>query len=428
MVLMAKGVLAGINYDDPVVKYRGYKVIRLITLIQGRRPPDLNEALSTDFFYSFYLPAPVLVDDVEKGLERHYAVVKSLLESRRFSEVRSKTVLDSFTSSLAASVFASELIKAIEESTRGYHPSEGKEGQEKNIRERVERAVEATARIVDNVKALKKIAEGDQPGSSSLYELEEYSMDLLKLARNLDVSKILELIKGLKPWMLTTTEEKQNFKRGEYDGYELGRDVERVASSNLALPEELFDLRFVEGRLLLYKKVLSKGKGPVYVLLDKSGSMDGLKMTWAKAVALAIFMKASREFRDFYFRFFDSITYPLVKIERKLKARRVVKMIDYIASVRGSGGTDITRAIITATTDLRTGQTKNVSDIVLITDGIDRIAEQQVTYGLRKAGARLITVMVGGENKSLKKISYRYLRVEKFGSGDLLTVVDAIPR
>jgi uncharacterized protein with von Willebrand factor type A (vWA) domain len=424
---MRKGVLLGINYDDPVVKYRGLKVSRLITLIHGKKPDGISEILSADLFYSFYLPAPIVREDVEPGLETYLAIVRSLFSSRRFSEVRSKTILDPFISSIAASVFAAELAKTREEASRSFIPGERKEESEAELKKSVEKAVEVTARIVDNAKALKKIAEGDQPGSSSLYELEEYSMDLLRLAKNLDVTKILELIKGLKPWMLTAVQEKYRFKRGEYDGYELGGDVERLVSSNLALPEELFDLRYVERRLLLFRKILAKGRGPVYVLLDKSGSMEGVKMTWAKAVAIAMFMKASKEFRDFYLRFFDSITYPLVKIEGKLKAKKVMKMIDYIASVKGSGGTDITRAIITATADLKSDQARDVSDIILITDGIDRIAEQQIQYGLKKAKARLITIMVGGENKSLRKVSYKYFRVEKFSTREVLSVIDSFP-
>ncbi|WP_440059220.1 vWA domain-containing protein [Thermogladius sp. 4427co] len=425
---VVKGVLQGINYQDPVVRYRGQKVEKLAILLSGRKQTHISSSLGIDLFYTFYLPAAVLSENIPEELREQWTIIKNVLNSSKYGEVKSKTMLDSFISSIAASIIASEVLKAIEETSRRTGTPKGEGEQSIDLKETVEKALESTSKLLDNVKTLKRLAEGDQPGSSSLYELEEYSIDLIKLARNIEINKILDLIRGFKPWIISTPEEKSAHRHGEYDSYELGRDVERIVASNLALPEELFFLRLAEGRLLLYRKVLSKGRGPVYVLLDKSGSMDGIKITWAKAVAIAAFLKASHEHRDFYLRFFDSITYPLVSIESKIRARKVIDMIDYIASVKGSGGTDISRAIITATVDLRTKKAPGVSDIILITDGIDRIAEQQVLFSLKKANARLITVMIGGDNKSLMKISHKYLRVEKLSSREIIKVINTIKK
>lgn len=425
------GVLSSISYDDPVVKYRGNKVTKIASLI-AEKELKIPISLAIDLFYVFYLPMPILKprDSISKNKRYHYKVIDSLLKSSFIHDIRSKTVVDGLMSSIAASIFISEFKQLENERSFGNATSnrrgeqEGRE-DEKAIRRNVEKAIANTMRDVENAKKLRMLIEGERPGTVSIMAYEEYGPELIRLARNVEVRKILEILAGIKPWNINIPERKQRFKHGELMGYELGKDIERIVPSALALPDELFYLRFLENRLLLYQKMLSQGKGPLYVLLDKSGSMDGIKMTWAKAVALSLYMRAVREHREFYFRFFDSIPYPLAKISRRPRASNVLKLIDYIARVRGSGGTDISKAIITACNDIRTGSVRETSDIIIITDGVDRIAEQLVTYNLRKANARLISVMIMGDNKSLKNISVKYFTVSRFNTKNIIQIVEA---
>ncbi|MCD6195244.1 MAG: VWA domain-containing protein [Staphylothermus sp.] len=428
----SKGFLRNINYEDPVVKYRGLKVLRIAKLI-AEKELKIPLHLAVDIFYSFYLPMPILIDkqEIPNNKMKDYNIINYLLQSSFIHDIRSRTVVDGLMSSIAASIFITEFIK-LEEKTRPTATSSSKRrGEETStpineqaIRRNVEKAISNTLRDVENAKKLKSLIEGDQPGSVSIMAYEEYGPELIKLARNIEVKKILDILRGIKPWSINIPEKKQRFKHGELTGYELGKDIERIVPSILALPDELFYIRYLENRLLLYQKMLSQGKGPLYVLLDKSGSMDGMKMTWAKAVALSLYMRAIKEHREYYFRFFDSIPYPLAKVEKRPKASQVLKLIDYIAQVRGSGGTDISKAIITACNDIRAGSVNKMSDIILITDGVDRIAEQLVLYNLKRANARLITVMIMGDNKSLKNISTKYFSVMKLSQKHLLQVVE----
>ena len=428
----SKGFLRNINYEDPVVKYRGLKVLRIAKLI-AEKELKIPLHLAVDIFYSFYLPMPILIDkqEIPSNKMKDYNIINYLLQSSFIHDIRSRTVVDGLMSSIAASIFITEFIK-LEEETRPTATSSSKRRKEETstpineqaIRRNVEKAISNTLRDVENAKKLKSLIEGDQPGSVSIMAYEEYGPELIKLARNIEVKKILDILRGIKPWSINIPEKKQRFKHGELTGYELGKDIERIVPSILALPDELFYIRYLENRLLLYQKMLSQGKGPLYVLLDKSGSMDGMKMTWAKAVALSLYMRAIKEHREYYFRFFDSIPYPLAKVEKRPKASQVLKLIDYIAQVRGSGGTDISKAIITACNDIRAGSVNKMSDIILITDGVDRIAEQLVLYNLKRANARLITVMIMGDNKSLKNISTKYFSVMKLSQKHLLQVVE----
>ncbi|MEM4655022.1 MAG: VWA domain-containing protein [Thermosphaera sp.] len=565
-----RGVLKGIDYKNPLALYRGWKIRRIVDYLNGKGSKiPLNLAIDT--FYVFYLPVPMISEDADPT-SRNYQVIKSLIKSPSLYSVKSRTLIDPFMSGLAASVFLAEY-KTLEETvqkTRSSAPSESAvdKREASEVRNIVEKAIVSTMVDIEHVRRVRSIMEGLEPGRVSQLSFEEYGPELLKLARNTDVRRILKVIEGLKPWELGLKRKSERHKHGEIGGYELGRDIERLTPSARVLPEELFFLRFLSSRLLLYEKRVEESLGPIYVLLDKcldaealveaasgdrkaiknievgeevasvaftrdgkpflsrarvvkvfrdfkdlyalktgeevikassnhlvpvlergslvlkpvrdirpgdflyvydarspdgegfkpkrvvekvyagagevydlrldrdhlfiansfvvhnSGSMDGVKMTWAKAVALGLYVRAVREHREFYIRFFDSQPYPLIKVSRRPKAKEVVELMNYIARIKGNGGTDISRALITATTDIRTGSSGEASDIVLITDGVDRIAEQHVLYNLKKAGANLYSVMIMGENSSLKKVSTRYFSVERLGRTSALKIIE----
>ncbi len=766
-----KGVIKNIDYTDPVVKYRGKKVYKLAKILIDKEKLSIDYITAVDIFYTFYLPYPILKDPMEISDKQgftSYKIISSMLSSKHIHDIRGKSVADSLLSSIAAGVFISELENELQESAgNAEQKAKGKEQgivtRDETIKKVVERALSNTKSEIDGIRKLRYVIEGQQPGTVSMMAQEEYAIELIRLARNTEVKKILELISGVKPWSINIPKRKRRSKHGEITGYELGRDIERIVASNLALPDELFYLRFLEGRLLLNQKVLSHSMGPIYVLVDKclpgdtlvytstgglkpiseirlgerilsvspigsslvfttskvvsikpgrarevykvetpmgflhatgnhvvmivrdnmlvettidnvdygdellmptpellnktcrddfadqeatllglltggrisveddvvtvcfrnknvvekykdvlsilgnyyvyrncislsikekevvqilyknyesifrnddvksipdsltrlcgrslssflagvidacgiiasnkivmvfkngilarqvhllllkqgimssiaeeygskvfkitidrnnfeklvrklplrninhenvtskeisndlerverrflytvpitsikpvgeeivyditlengnrffangfivhnSGSMDGVKMVWAKAVALSLYMRALKEHREFYFRFFDSIPYPLVKLSKKPSTKQALKLMDYIASIKGSGGTDISRALMLACNDIRSGITKDVSDIVLITDGVDRIAESLISHNLRKANARLISVMIFGDNRSLKRLSTKYFSVRRLGTEEILKIVEA---
>ncbi|MGB9828028.1 MAG: hypothetical protein ACPLSM_05870 [Thermosphaera sp.] len=561
-----RGVLKGIDYQNPLTVYRGEKIRRIIDFLGGKGG-EIPLELAIDTFYVFYLPFPVVSEDADPS-SRNYQVVKYLMKSPSLHIIKGKTLIDPFMSGLAASIFLAEY-ESLEEVQRSKHPQITEPGGESveasEVRRIVEKAIVNTMMDIEHVRRLKSVIEGLEPGSISQLSFEEYGPELLRLARNTDVRRILELIQGLKPWELGLKKKSERHKHGEIGGYELGRDIERLTPSSRILPDELFYLRFLTSRLLLYEKRVEESLGPIYVLLDKclhgdtlvemsigrlktlreirvgdevfsaqvigngaprvstaevaevvidvkpvyglkteagvlkvsgnhiipvaenastvlkqaseirpgellyaydqrsdgfkpvrvlekamlnvekvydlrlvkdhfftansilvhnSGSMDGVKITWAKAVALGLYIRAVREHREFYIRFFDSQPYPLIRVGRRPKAREVVELMNYIARVKGSGGTDISRALITASTDIRTGASGEASDIVLITDGVDRIAEQHVSYNLKRVGASLYSVMIMGENPSLKKVSAKYFSVAKLGRSSALKIIE----
>lgn len=108
--------------------------------------------------------------------------------------------------------------------------------------------------------------------------------------------------------------------REEIDGLTFGRNIEDIVPSELVAcadedMEILFDLKFIEGRLLSFDKIgqvdvprtreesaevkspISEACGPVIVCVDTSGSMSGKPEQIAKAVTLALALRAREEHR-----------------------------------------------------------------------------------------------------------------------------------
>jgi uncharacterized protein with von Willebrand factor type A (vWA) domain len=102
-----------------------------------------------------------------------------------------------------------------------------------------------------------------------------------------------------------------------------------------------------------------------------------------------------------------------------------MKLIEYIAMVKNGGGTDISKALITACNDIAKLRSKELSEVILITDGEDRIARSLVKKALQHVKTRLITVMIMGENEDLRNVSGEYFKVIKLSEKDILSVIKA---
>jgi len=414
-----RGALRGVDYASPLTQYRALRVKKLAEALSGSSL-RLGDTVFADAYYTLYLPAPVLDEESTNTVCR--LIVETTLNSSAGQRIRARTVLEPFLSTISGALLISEYVKWV---TPQLRVEKSPEMTTRAIRDAVERALEHTSREVEKVVAVKRIIEGLEPGTLSVFSTEDYGLDLLRLARNADVTAILRALKDISAEDLGSRRDHVAFKRGEKMGFELGFDVERLAPRSLTYPDELFYTRLAQRRLLLYTKITKREPGGIYVLVDKSGSMSGEKMLWAKAVALALYMRALRLRREFSARFFDSQPYSLHSLKKRPRVSEAVALFEYIARVKSSGGTDITRALLTALQDISLKKAKE-STIVLITDGIDRVTEKPIRLMLDKTKSKLVVVMVMGENKSLEKLADTYLKVVKLDRGEMLRVVRAV--
>lgn len=449
-----EGFLRGIHYSDPLVRYRGERISYTLKKLLGR-DLQLDENFLIDTYYIHYLPMPIpkVKEEISKGKDVMHKFIEMMINSPLVEENRNYSMVNSAVSMALSVSYVQNLVEELERIKRTSQSQEerqmaeqllnglmkgggGKEGQkeqnqqnsqqmEKLMKQVNDKALSKAIEDSESVRNLQKIVGGNGAGTGSILNFEGEIHEVLRLARNTEIKKILEFLSGMPRLGSFTKKKTTRFSRGELYGYEEGSDLERIVSSELALPEELFYVKLAESQLLLYQKRIKEVLGPIYLLLDKSGSMDGEKIIWAKAVALALYSRARRENRDFYVRFFDNIPYPLIKVAKNAKSKDVVKMIEYIGKIRGGGGTDISRSVISACEDIKEGHVKGVSEIILLTDGEDKIAETTVRRSLKEATSTLISVMIRGDNADLRRVSDEYLVVYKLDHDDLLRVVEA---
>ena len=450
------GFLVGIDYDDPIVKYRGDRILYTLKKISGK-DSNIDPEFLVDTYYVHYLPLPLLKPkaEVQQADAIKYALLDMTLSSDLVLKNRNYSIANSAVSMALSVSYIQNLIEELERIRRTSQSAEereaaeqilnglmkgsqGKEGGEqkeqqgqttdatkKLLKQVHEKALSKAAEDANAVRSMQRIVGGNGAGTGSVLNFEGDVHEVLRLARNTEIKKILEFLSGIPKLGSLTKKKTARFSKGELYGYEEGSDLERIVPSELAMPEELFYVRLAESQLLLYQKQIKESLGPIYLLLDKSGSMDGEKILWAKAVALALYSRARRENRDFYLRFFDNIPYPLIKVIKNAKSKDVIKMIEYIGKIRGGGGTDISRSVISACEDIKEGHVKGVSEVIILTDGEDKIAETTVRRSLKDANATLISVMIRGDNADLRRISDTYLVVYKLDQNDLLKVVEA---
>lgn len=201
-------------------------------------------------------------------------------------------------------------------------------------------------------------------------------------------------------------------------GTTIGGDLPR------ALPTELGLLRhprlrrvqlakLADRRLQQYHVVgqAPKGRGPVVVLLDESGSMEGERSLWAAAVALACLGTAARERRACTVIGFNGAVRYVVRLDAQGTAWRhdvhnVAQAVAmggcadvalHVASSQPSGGTQFAPPLLAAL-ELEDGVTRERADLVLVTDGHAEAptSVMERLHAAKAGGLRVFALTVGG--------------------------------
>ena len=417
-----QSLIEGIT-TDIVYEYRGEQVLHYTIKLLGKkkiRHNLMNQQFAADLFYTFYLPYPRLRRNIPEPYIEQYSILQAMLREPAIWKVKPLTVADKTISTIAASVFLERLIRELSMPRKSSR--ERSTSEKEKLKEAVSRAMMDTSKIARNASNIKQLLAKTGAGRASTLQFENVLEEILELARNTDIAKILELLRSIEVSKISTRRTVRA-SRGWITSLEIGGDLERVHPSRLAFPEILFLVELVNSRLLLYRKELPGSHGSIYVLLDKSGSMSGTKMDWARAVALALFIKSRGQGRNFYARFFDSIVYDRINIPYTMYQRKAIDLIKYLGTVKAGGGTDIVKALATASSDLISSSVKGVSDVVLITDGEDTLSKLILKGIISRGGFRLHTVMIQGDNPVLREVSHSYMIAEKLDEKEVLRVV-----
>ena len=392
-------------------------------------PRDIAIPVAGDTFNLFYSFFPLLKnrDDIRNEvLSKLRDAFEEKITSREYNAIRRVTKLNSDASLVFSSrfvytflsmlkdmlppeAFSQQKAKGEEEENEGGgegQDSSGSSGSNSIDQSKIGNAVsmafsrawEEASRAVEAYNELGGLGKGVEPGKLAFIDR--------RFPNTIEFNVTIKILGELRKRMpIMFKKHRETSKRGLPEGYRLTRNPIYALPREFALPEEVFLVKMARGFIGWEKK--TEGKGVMILLLDKSGSMDGLKMGWAKAVALALAQRAVREKHDYLLIPFDSRTHSVLGVSD----------VEKIASIRADGGTNITNALVKAI-DVARKKGYKTANIIVITDGIDSINERLeavITTDMRRINASLKVFFIDGDNEALRRIA------EKTG-GDLYTV------
>jgi uncharacterized protein with von Willebrand factor type A (vWA) domain len=183
-----------------------------------------------------------------------------------------------------------------------------------------------------------------------------------------------------------------------------------VMPDELALPDDLFYAQLADDGLHVmqaYDTVVNRRR--LYILLDVSGSMDGVmtgshtRIAWAAGVALKLLLRAKKGEAEFLLRYFDGETHQLRRIQTPAEADGLIR--ELLRLQANGGGTDVQGAIRRATNDLRSDKLHvDASDILVITDG-ESDMEAAAIKRMLGDDIRLHVAVIGLRNEILQAVA-----------------------
>lgn len=437
---------------------------------------DRFEPLVDDVFQSLYQYSPTTLDPVDQKLTGNKLLIDQLQESNEYQNLRVDSYLDQDMSAIGTLYLADnlreqvknnpELKKTLDELNgegeedksgkgKGQQPGEGegdedsdeegegkpgKKQSKKQVKQPTEEQIKVVRRAVE--KAAKQAGEklGDAQSVISSYGLEEGE---LKKGANLDerkqlidrllnnrklkelADKIGRLDRIISSQKLTRTQHVPE----EFVDVTLSNDLAHLTPREFVMMDEApedFARRFVNKELITYELEgqESTGKGPIVVLIDKSGSMSGENDNWSTAITFSLMMQAKKENRDFFFAAFTTRIIYSKKFESgKYTLQELMEVVDITAN----GGTDFQQPLQFAMDACKEDEKLRTADVVFVTDGDANITDEwlkRVNEQKKVQEINIFTILVSGygnidaETHALKPISNEIYNIEKIIDGD----------
>lgn len=185
------------------------------------------------------------------------------------------------------------------------------------------------------------------------------------------------------------------FGRGEKYSLELGNDLSRAVTSELAmlaspLTTPLFLRKYQKRQIKQYRRrePVYRGMGDIICCLDESDSTAGDPAAWGKAVALTLLEIAADSRRNFALIHFSRRNRLEVQVFRPGEYTAEDKM--HAAETFLGGGTDF-QTPMNAALELMENGFEN-ADIVFVTDGVCSLPEDYIDFLCQRQSAYRFTV------------------------------------
>ncbi|MFP3305236.1 MAG: VWA containing CoxE family protein, partial [Vulcanisaeta sp.] len=385
------GVLANVDYEEPLTKYRVREV-----LIEARRHSigyidKMKQEVLADSFYVHYrqpiLRMPIDNEDMETSLWRF--VVSTYVRSETYNDVARITRLNGRLSrimalkllkvynSILSKMDRNEAFRQMVESAMDQRDSTSRESRanlEREVKSLINFYVGNMKKVGDTVNRVRMLF-GESVGHEIADILLSTDIDPYRLRLISMLNSLIRLIVDAK-YVVDTVSDVDAERVGVVGGV---KRMTKASELRDMMPSERLLMKFAKpvfayklamGNVLVReRKAVRKPK--IYMLIDKSGSMFYTvnvnifevgaisKITWATALAVILAMKGG----NLAVRFFDQQVYPILTNKKD-----IVRML---LSLIPLGGTDITNAVRAAIQDAADKASLRNYKLVIITDGED---------------------------------------------------------
>ncbi|HII81956.1 MAG TPA: hypothetical protein HA269_01470, partial [Ferroplasma sp.] len=401
----------GISQTSTVYKITRERLVRRVNIDLDKNSAEDIKTAASDLYFLFY-SGLVTVKNQKNSNELMESIrlrMDYMTKTKEFTQAKTYSHLNDRLSML----YSINFMKALNENAKKNAARNGNSSESLNPKT-IEKSMEGASKKIEMAHEIEKIIKDKNPGGNTGRK-EGLSVDSLidltdKAMKVENADRILTMANKLIDIMPRYTKKMRAFSNtGELAGYYKTRHISNVLSRELAMPDEIFYSKIINGFTGKEKRLLSPGA--YYVLLDKSGSMyEGDKTLWSRSVALALFRISKNKGRKYFFRFFDNKPHDLLNSP--------FDIVENILTVEANKGTCIECALKTALRDLQNGKmASETNTIIIITDGEDKVNMQD--YFGKKNETKLITVMINGYNEGLKKISTTYMDAKLNESGAL---------
>jgi len=397
-------------------------------VVRGAESLATFNNLTQDIYLALFKLHPEIVPDeqIQSPYLSNKQILSTMLDNEDFQRMHSMTRLDSVAAGLGTQVLAQKTIEGLDEDSsddKQTSPDKGK-GQicDSNSVPTPEMDPEIMGDIVsiacksalDEVKDTLEMgrAWGIEPGDPNArvsYLSKKRALERLRTSPKL--KQLTDMVGRLRQVAI------QHWKKGT-DGVStikevsVGAELERVMPSEMMLLSNIstkrdFHRRYHQRELLQYQNdgIYPKGRGPMVVCCDVSGSMRGKAEEWSKAMVIALAEVALREKRDFACILFDSQLVGTWVIPRGMWDPGV--LID-IAETFTGGGTSFTYPLQKCIELIDTGRFKQ-ADVIFLTDGMCKVQDellQKVNKFKSLNHFEIVSVLISPYHESIASVQH----------------------
>jgi uncharacterized protein with von Willebrand factor type A (vWA) domain len=411
--------------------------------------------LAEDVFNALWDPLPQEREITDQGCARNVPAIREMMKTREYERLRALTQLDAFGAAIGAAAVTKDLVAEIlrQKEPEPPEPEQGQPGQggalpgdgggqqslqlgqgqdqDQGQGQRQQQpspaegaamrntsrqaAAAAIQRVQDARDALEAFGGGEDGGngwgnsqsgvSAEGGDMKQRAQLAQAVSRDRRLQDIAKIAGRMKVIAAKVQSSKAEYEPEEIVGVTRGADPAWLLASELALladedTELLFLAGFAERRLMQWEleRNAPKGKGPIILWVDGSGSMRGYPSDWAAAVAMTLRRIAAKQRRDFVWGHF-AYGRKNILVEEYPQGQGTPERVMHSALHFWNGGHTSYVEWMEESIKLIQGAKYDKADVILISDGICGVPDETLLawHAAKKARQfRSYSVLLGG--------------------------------